>query len=728
MFNLNTSKFLKYILFILISYLFLGFVNIDVRADEGGTGLNLYPCVSNVINPEDGYKYMCTGHSSFSSDGWPVPVYAFKICDPFINTAICGLADDKACFVKRTSDITKEFGDVNYKITHYETLLSDSIVVCDLPTADYTCSSLDNNDHSLCADDYSQTKVLFVNPEKVDKYITGWFARKLKFEDNGAFCNDPEITLPNLNDDQIGIFEDHITTTLDLSKNIPHCVLDESAFCSERVGVYYGSPPNRGYYMIPESAPKACVDLREYPDLTLTCTPKAFDGKSYISIGEDEGVCTKEAFCIEDGDACLNIDGYRDNKCAPSNLDINMKNGFSCIVGYNKEIINQDINNLCGQKVPSPSTNVPDGFFMCDSSFSEVCVDTTNGYRGNLDSTDMPDKGLCLKCVQHNVDALEGKECSSDLNPRDLYLTLTSGLPFTDTCCHPDFKCISGTCQKKTYTVCGGDKKRADELNSDNNLFIDPGEICKYEGDEDSKDFCKKRCSTSQGLNDESGNTRCKDSQLNGECTVSCGCVGNQNCDTNRCDSCQDRDEACVNSSDCCSQEFFECSSNTCQPKCPDDGSCRYNPANPHLSNICCDDNKFCSTDNKCIENGACTQGGCCGFNSICNNDGECVDAAMGGECSPFLKPIPGAPTPDKTIPLKDLLTGIVAILYPLAIILGMGYLIFGGYKLISSQGSPEEVKSAQEMLTSAIIGMIFIILSATILRFVLNFILNVQI
>jgi len=57
-----------------------------------------------------------------------------------------------------------------------------------------------------------------------------------------------------------------------------------------------------------------------------------------------------------------------------------------------------------------------------------------------------------------------------------------------------------------------------------------------------------------------------------------------------------------------------------------------------------------------------------------------------------------------------------------------MGYLIFGGYKLISSQGSPEEVKSAQEMLTSAIIGMIFIILSATILRFVLNFILNVQI
>jgi len=379
MFNLNTSKFLKYILFILISYLFLGFVNIDVRADEGDPVLPLYVCNKNLFDngypPEDGYTYMCTGHSSFSSDGGPVPVYAFKICDPFINTAICGLAGDKACFVKRTSDITKEFDGVNYKITHYETQLSDSIYVC-VAVSDYTCSSLENNDHSLCADDYSQTKVGLglLNREKVVKKISykNWLPTstdKLIYDDNGLNCNNPmEILLPNLNDDQIGIFGAHITDTLEFNKDIPHCVLDESAFCSERVGVYYGSPPNRGYYMIPESAPKACVDLREYPDLTLTCTPKAFDGKSYISIGEDKGVCTKEAFCIEDGDACLNIDGYRDNKCAPSNLDINMENGFSCIVGYNKEIINQDINNLCGQKVPSLSTNVPPGFFMCDSS------------------------------------------------------------------------------------------------------------------------------------------------------------------------------------------------------------------------------------------------------------------------------------------------------------------------------------------------------------------------
>ena len=91
------------------------------------------------------------------------------------------------------------------------------------------------------------------------------------------------------------------------------------------------------------------------------------------------------------------------------------------------------------------------------------------------------------------------------------------------------------------------------------------------------------------------------------------------------------------------------------------------------------------------------------------------------------MPPKGGFQRPEATVALDELIRSIVSILYPLAIILGMFYLILGGYKLMSSQGNPDGVKSAQEMITSAIVGMIFIILSATILRFVIDVIFGIS-
>jgi hypothetical protein len=56
-------------------------------------------------------------------------------------------------------------------------------------------------------------------------------------------------------------------------------------------------------------------------------------------------------------------------------------------------------------------------------------------------------------------------------------------------------------------------------------------------------------------------------------------------------------------------------------------------------------------------------------------------------------------------------------------IVLGLGggialiLIIMSGYKFMASQGNPEKTKEASEQLTSAIIGLLFIILSFVILQ-----------
>ncbi|HEX8964828.1 MAG TPA: hypothetical protein VF820_00160, partial [Patescibacteria group bacterium] len=45
--------------------------------------------------------------------------------------------------------------------------------------------------------------------------------------------------------------------------------------------------------------------------------------------------------------------------------------------------------------------------------------------------------------------------------------------------------------------------------------------------------------------------------------------------------------------------------------------------------------------------------------------------------------------------------------------------IIFSGYQLAMSQGNPEKVKEARERLTAAVVGLLFIIFSTTILQII---------
>lgn len=70
---------------------------------------------------------------------------------------------------------------------------------------------------------------------------------------------------------------------------------------------------------------------------------------------------------------------------------------------------------------------------------------------------------------------------------------------------------------------------------------------------------------------------------------------------------------------------------------------------------------------------------------------------------------------------LEDLLGPVTKMLYYGGLGIGVFYIILAGYKLMASEGDPQRTKAAQEQLTSAVIGIIFILLSVTIIRVIID-------
>ncbi len=70
---------------------------------------------------------------------------------------------------------------------------------------------------------------------------------------------------------------------------------------------------------------------------------------------------------------------------------------------------------------------------------------------------------------------------------------------------------------------------------------------------------------------------------------------------------------------------------------------------------------------------------------------------------------------------LGDFASNIISIALPLAGLATVVLIIVAGYKMISSQGNPDKLKDAREMITNAIIGLVFILLSVSILGLVSN-------
>lgn len=88
---------------------------------------------------------------------------------------------------------------------------------------------------------------------------------------------------------------------------------------------------------------------------------------------------------------------------------------------------------------------------------------------------------------------------------------------------------------------------------------------------------------------------------------------------------------------------------------------------------------------------------------------------------SPVLAQESGSEDPPKLSDLFNIIDKIIGFLFPFASFVAVVFIIMGGYMWISSSGDPAKIKQAQGTLTWAIIGLLFTILTPSVLRLVLD-------
>jgi len=170
-----------------------------------------------------------------------------------------------------------------------------------------------------------------------------------------------------------------------------------------------------------------------------------------------------------------------------------------------------------------------------------------------------------------------------------------------------------------------------------------------------------------------------------------------------------------------------------CSAKCPPTDR-------PDLDGISldytCSDGLLCCVENvvkischaSCVK--ATSSGGCpVGYNSLGVGDFDCSAFGEDYVCcekNKNYKPRDAAYNGPVIDSLEKILGPVVKILYYGGLMLGIFYIIISGYKLIVSQGNPQQTQDAQEQLTAAILGIIFILLSVTILRVILGKVMGI--
>ena len=75
--------------------------------------------------------------------------------------------------------------------------------------------------------------------------------------------------------------------------------------------------------------------------------------------------------------------------------------------------------------------------------------------------------------------------------------------------------------------------------------------------------------------------------------------------------------------------------------------------------------------------------------------------------------------TSDSTV--DGMIEKVVKLAVPIAVISAFILLSYGGYLMISSQGNPDKLQEAKSVITNAIIGLLFIVLSVVILLIISN-------
>lgn len=130
-----------------------------------------------------------------------------------------------------------------------------------------------------------------------------------------------------------------------------------------------------------------------------------------------------------------------------------------------------------------------------------------------------------------------------------------------------------------------------------------------------------------------------------------------------------------------------------------------------------------------------CTGIGTCGPSNGCPSGYECQDAGGTPDCvknEVKCTTTPGDPASECNTPscefinkfnvqISEFMAKIYDALFPIMIFLGVVLTVGAGYIFLFSQGSPEKIKLGSEKLTSAILGVIFIVLSMAIIRVIIK-------
>jgi len=197
-----------------------------------------------------------------------------------------------------------------------------------------------------------------------------------------------------------------------------------------------------------------------------------------------------------------------------------------------------------------------------------------------------------------------------------------------------------------------------------------------------------------------------------GACSATMPCCPPNYCDIGGSDTCvnsahcKDAGEETTNPAICCSRV-----------DCDDNG------AAPGGKNVCCADGESCGTAGcytpyeNCVD-----EGGECDYSFLHCCSGYCDDDTW--TCKPdseYVEPKSILYNGPVISDLNQIIGPIARILYYGGLFIGIFFVILSGYKLMTSAGNPQSTQDAQEQLTAAILGIIFILLSAVILRVIIN-------
>lgn len=78
-------------------------------------------------------------------------------------------------------------------------------------------------------------------------------------------------------------------------------------------------------------------------------------------------------------------------------------------------------------------------------------------------------------------------------------------------------------------------------------------------------------------------------------------------------------------------------------------------------------------------------------------------------------------------ITLTNVVSGLIGLVFILAVLIAFGFLIYGGIKWVTSGGDKTAVAAAREHIIAAIVGLLIVFLSYVILNLVLNFFLGIN-